>query len=173
MIKNLHKLLLGRPAITALKLLDRISSVEEREKSVIEQFPSVFKGLGKLEGEYTIKLQDNVKPFAITTPRQVPIPLLNPVKKELDRMEEMGIISTIQEPTDWCAGMVPVQKKNGQIRICVNLTQINESVMREIYTPYQQLSIHWHNWLEFSKLGVNSEFYQIPLDPKSSKLTIS
>ena len=46
-------------------------------------------------------------------------------------MEEMGVISLIEEPTDWCAGMVPVRKKNGRIRICVDLTRLNKSVMRE------------------------------------------
>ena len=75
-----------------------------------------------LEGEYTIKLQDNAKPFAITTPQRVPIPLLKPVKEDLDCMEDMGIIFPIQELTDWCAGMVPVRKKNGQIRLSVDLT---------------------------------------------------
>ena len=59
----------------------------------------MFEGLGKLfEGEYTIKLEDNAKLFAVTTPRRVPIPLLEPVRKELDHMK----------PTDWCAGVVPV-----------------------------------------------------------------
>ena len=66
-IKNLHKPLLGRPAIRGLNLLKRISSVKQ-EQSVLEQFSSVFEGLGKLEGEYTIKSQDNTKLFAITTP---------------------------------------------------------------------------------------------------------
>ena len=65
-IKNLHKLLLGRPVIRGLDLLKKVGSVKQ-EQSVLEQFSSVFEGLGKLEGEYTIKLQDNAKPFTVTT----------------------------------------------------------------------------------------------------------
>ena len=49
-------------------------------------------------------------------------------------MEEMGIISPIQVPMDWCAAMVPVWKNNGQIRICVDSTLLNEFVMRELYS---------------------------------------
>ena len=45
----------------------------------------------------------------------------------------MGVISPIQEPTDWCAGKVPVRKKNGLVRICVDLTQLNESIKRELH----------------------------------------
>ena len=53
-IKNLHTPLLGRPAIIGLNLLKRVGSVKQ-EQSVFEQFSSVFEGLGKFEGECTIK----------------------------------------------------------------------------------------------------------------------
>ena len=52
--------------IRGLNLLRRVDSVK-REQSVHEQFSSMFEGLGKLEGEYTIKLQRNTKLFAVTT----------------------------------------------------------------------------------------------------------
>ena len=67
-IMNLHKPLLGRPAIRGLNLLERVSSVKQ-EHPVLEQFSSTFECLGNLEEEYTIKLQNNAKPFAVTTPR--------------------------------------------------------------------------------------------------------
>ena len=46
-------------------------------------------------------------------------------------MERSGVISKVTEPTDWCAGMVPVPKKNGKVRICVNFTALNKNVCRE------------------------------------------
>ena len=45
-------------------------------------------------------------------------------------MEKMGVISPIEEATDWCAGMVPFRKKNGQVCMCVDLTPLNESLKR-------------------------------------------
>ena len=48
-------------------------------------------------------------------------------------MESIGVISPIQEPTDWCAGIVPVKKTNGQVRISVDLTSLNHSVKRELH----------------------------------------
>ena len=85
--KNLHKPLLGRSAIRALNMLKRIDSIKQ-EQSVFNQFFSVFEGLGKSEGDFTIKLQDNTKSFAVTTPRRVSMQsiLLEPVQKELDRI---------------------------------------------------------------------------------------
>ena len=99
----------------------------------MDQFPLVFNTLGKIKGDYTIKLQNEAKPFALTTPQRVPIPLLKLVKEELKHMESMGVISPIQKLMDWCTGMVPIRKKNGQVQICVDLTRLNQSVKRELH----------------------------------------
>ena len=55
------------------------------------------------------------------------------VKSKLNRMEANGIISRVTEPTSWCAGMVVVPKKEGSVRICVDLKPLNQSVLREVH----------------------------------------
>ena len=45
-------------------------------------------------------------------PRRVPIPLLPRIKCELEKMEGKGVISKINEPNDWCLGIVVVPKPN-------------------------------------------------------------
>ena len=79
-------------------------------------FPELFERLGRMKGAYQIKLQNNAKPFALGTPRRVAIPLLKAVEKELKRMEELGVIKKVEEPTEWCAGLVVVPKANGKVR---------------------------------------------------------
>ena len=39
-------------------------------------------------------------------------------------MESLGVISKVSGPTEWCAAMVVVPKKNGEVRICVNSESI-------------------------------------------------
>ena len=56
---------------------------------------------------------------------------MDKVKAELTRMEKLGVISRIDEPTEWCAGMVVVPKSSGQVRICIDFTKLNMSVKRE------------------------------------------
>ncbi|KAL2103182.1 hypothetical protein ACEWY4_000050 [Coilia grayii] len=62
--------LLGRPAIQALGLVARVDTVAlgstGRGK---EQFPKIFKGLGKMEGQYKIELRADAKLFPISTPQ--------------------------------------------------------------------------------------------------------
>ena len=66
--------LVGRPAISALKLVARVNLIQADREAVAEQFPELFKGLGQMTGEYQIKIQPNIMPFALTTPRRIAIP---------------------------------------------------------------------------------------------------
>lgn len=50
------------------------------------------------------------------------------VKDEIEGMEQLGVIVRVSEPTKWCSGMVVVPKANNKVRICVDLTRLNESV---------------------------------------------
>ena len=90
---------------------------------------------GKAKGK--AQESSDSQPFAITTPRRVSIPLLEIVRNELQQMEDLGVIRKVEKPTDWCAGMVVVAKTKGvpeekqKVRICVDLTKLNESVQRE------------------------------------------
>ena len=47
-VKNLNNPLLGRPAIQALGLVKRIEEVQVKKLNPVEQYPTLFKGLGKL-----------------------------------------------------------------------------------------------------------------------------
>ena len=87
-VHGLQTPLLGQPAIEALGVATQIENVH-----VTAQFPTLFQGLGRLKENYRIQLRSDAKPFALTTPRQVAVPLLPKIKAELERMEEMGVIS--------------------------------------------------------------------------------
>jgi len=56
--------------------------------------------------------------------------MMDAVKAELNNMVESGVIRYVTEPTDWCAAMVPVVKKTGAVRICVDLKQLNTAVQQ-------------------------------------------
>ena len=132
-IKDLETPLLSRQAAEKLQLITRVQSVESNEykASVTAKYPELFTGLGKMEHEYTIKLTDDGKPFALTVSRKVPMPLYQETKAEIERMLENGVISPVDEPTEWCAPMVVTPKANNKVRVCVDLTKLNNFVQRE------------------------------------------
>ena len=161
--------LMGRPAIEALNLLSRVNIVSSSEK-FLSLYPNLFHGLGTFGTEYHIVLKQGAKPFALSVPRRVALPLLPKVKAKLARMEKLGAISKVDTPTEWCAGMVVVPKSNDDIRICVDLTKLNESVCREkhILPSVEQIL---GNSTVFTKLDANAGFWQIKLSQESSPLT--
>ena len=90
--------------------------------SNVKQFFEHIQGPGRLKDNYKIQLLSEAKSFALTTPRRVAVPLLPKVKAELEKMENLGVVSKVTTPTEWCAAMIVVPKPNGTIRICVDLT---------------------------------------------------
>ena len=174
-VNNLKTNLLGLPAITALNLISRMETINTptTAESIKQRFSKAFQNLGHLEKEYNIKLQPDSKPHALFTPRLVPLPLRPKVTEELDRMEKSGVISKVTEPTPWCAGMVVVPKKSGNVRICVDLKPLNQSVRREVHPlpKVDETLAQLTGAKVFSKLDANSGFWQIPLSESSRLLT--
>nr|XP_039271206.1 uncharacterized protein LOC120345729 [Styela clava] len=151
---------------------ENVPSLRTKE-DVLRAYPKLFNRLGKLEGEHTIRLKDEAKPFCVTTPRRIPIPLLGKVEAEINCLVKLDVIEAIDEPSEWCAPIVVVPKPSGEIRMCVDLTKLNEAVKREIYTmPTVEHTLGRIAKVSvYTKLDANSGFYQIELDPESRKLT--
>ena len=120
----------------------------------------LFKGLGTIDSEYNIVLKHDARPYALVTPRKIPLPLKSQVEKGLQRMEKLGVTHRVNTPTEWCAGMVVVSKGNNKVRICVDLTKLNRSVCCEHHIlPYVEQTLAQLNGAKvFSKLDANSGF---------------
>lgn len=184
--------LLGRPALTALNMVEwkdeklhmtkAIRSIHSDQKTtrcldkaaVEKQFPQVFKGLGLLKGiKHEIKIKNDIEPYAVQTPRRIPIPLLDAVRKELDRMVSLGVIVPVNEPTEWCAPIVVVPKNGGEIRLCIDYTELNKGVRREKFMlPSVDESVaELGDARVFSRLDCASGFWQVELSEKSQEVT--
>ena len=78
----------------------------------------MFTGLGHIKCKYDIKLKDGAKSFCLAASCRVLFPLQGAVNGEIERMLDNNVISPVTKPTDWCAGIVVVPKKDDQLRIC-------------------------------------------------------
>ena len=108
----------------------------------MSDFPLLFKGLGKLDGEYNIKLHEGAQPFSLCTPRRIAIHLRNAVWQELDRMERNGVVAKITQPTEWCSAMVMVPKSNNRVWTSHDSTDVSNE--RDI----QASTRHYPSWRE-------------------------
>ena len=57
-------------------------------------------------------------------PRRFPSELLDDVIAEVENLITAGLIKEVQYPR-WLANIVPVMKKNGQVRVCVDFRDLN------------------------------------------------
>lgn len=173
-VAGLTQPLLGLPAIEAMGLVQRVNEVTQTDTDFKALCPSVLQGLGKLKESYHIELEQGAIPPALSTPRRVPLPLRDKVREKLERMESMGVISKVTEPTAWCSGMVVVPKlMKDKLRICLDLTPLNAAVKRErhILPAVDQTLAMMSEAKVFTKLDARSGFWQIPLTPESRPLT--
>ena len=121
-----------------------------------------------------IKVKENATPYRVTTPRHIPIPQFEAVKAELRRMENLGVIQKIEEPTEWCHPIVVVTKPNGKIWICIDLTKLNSNVETELYqleSVDETLARIGEEGVIMSKLDAKFGYWQLKLHKDSQLLT--
>ena len=126
---------------------------------VVKDYVDLFQGIGMLKDyPYMIRVKEEAIPRIVATPRRVPFPLLRKVQDELQRMLTEGIVEEVVDPTPWVSPMVPVLKKDGTVRICVDYSELNKSVQREQFQlpKAEELFAKMHGAKFFSTLDAAS-----------------
>lgn len=144
----------------------------EAKKQLIQQHTDCFEGIGCFHGEFHITLDPTVPPV-IHPPRRVPAALSEPLKKELDSLVAQGIISKVDEPTDWVNSLVCVTKSNGSLRLCLDPKDLNKAIKRPHHcTPTLDEVLPKLNGAKyFSIVDARSGYWNIQLDHESSLYT--
>lgn len=136
------------------------------------QYPTLFEGFGKLEGELHLRIDATLQPTQIPT-RKVPISLKTDLKNELDRLKKLGVITPVSTPTDWISSMVVARKSSGAIRLCIDPKPLNLALKRNQYpTPtIEDILPDLSNARIFSVVDAKDGFWHIQLHQTSSFLT--
>ncbi|GFY45798.1 retrovirus-related Pol polyprotein from transposon 17.6 [Trichonephila inaurata madagascariensis] len=126
--------------------------------------------LGRLKRIVKIKLKENSVP-RVAAPRKVPLAIHNKVK-ELSNMVEAGIISKVEDSTEWVSNMFVIDSPK-KLRICLDPRPLNEAIQRPRYSilTADALITKLQGGKEFTILDVKNRFWQLPLDEESSYLT--
>jgi hypothetical protein len=107
---------------------------EELLKEFIDVFSWKYEDLRTFDEtiiQHKIPLKENVKPFKQKL-RQIN-PLLLPImEKEVKKILDAKIIVPLRY-FDWIENMVPVRKKNGEIRLCVDFRNLNRCSQKDNY----------------------------------------
>ncbi|MCO5578895.1 hypothetical protein L7F22_032744 [Adiantum nelumboides] len=90
-----------------------------------------LKGVDPAVCQHTIPLRDDAKPSK-QRPYSYNDNYVKKIEEEINRLKEVGFIYEIDH-TEWVSLLVVVPKKNGKLRVCVNLKKVNAATIRDHY----------------------------------------
>ena len=142
---------------------------------LVSEYDDLFQGLGKLRNvKVKLHIDDTVKPVA-QPHRRIPFHVRKQLEQELKRDEELGVIERVEGSTPWVSPLVvvPKPKTEGQIRVCVDMRQANEAIVRERHiTPtITELVNDLNGAAIFSKLDLKQGYNQLELEQSSRYIT--
>lgn len=136
-------------------------------------FEALFsEGLGFVKDYvHQIKRRPDVTPV-IAKLRRLPLALRQQVSDELARLEHEDIIERV-DASEWVSPLVVVKKKDGSLRLCVDLREPNKAIVVDGYPlPHTEELLQLlagATW--FSKLDLASAYHQVGLTETSRELT--
>ena len=130
----------------------------------MNEFECLFDGVGKVKDvKCELKVSDDAIPKATPARRLTPH-LLSKVQDQLELMQKEGIIKPA-ECIEWLSPIVPVIKKTGEVRICVDFRYLNQFVVRSPYQipTFEDIFSKLTNARYFSQLDAKSGYHQLEM----------
>ena len=93
------------------------------------------------------------------------------VRKHLNEMLEIGAIQKSNSP--WASTVVLVRKKDGSLRLCIDLRKLNTRTVEDAYSlPRIEDSLDSLNGsCIFTSIDLKTSYWQVEMDPESIPLT--
>ncbi|XP_057461067.1 uncharacterized protein LOC130751463 [Actinidia eriantha] len=128
-------------------------------------------GLDPKVAVHNLAVKRGVRPIKQAQRRFRP-ELIPKIETEVNKLIEADFIREVKYPT-WISSIVPVKKKNGQIRICVDFRDLNNACPKDDFPlPITELMIDattGHEALSF--MDDSSSYNQIRMAPRDEELT--
>ena len=164
--------LLGKDLFDALRFRLLKPSGEQIAAVLLSDYPEVLDRVGCARFyRHEPRIDKSVRPV-IQRLRRPPFALTEEISAELNRLEREGIIERI-DSSPWVSNLTIALKKNGAIRLCVDLREVNKAVIPDQY-PLPTVNELFHTFrgaAVFTKIDLRWGYNQIPLAEDSRQLT--
>jgi hypothetical protein len=119
--------------------------------------------------EHKIKLYDNTPIYQ--RPRRCANPVADEIDRQCDELNVLDIIEPSQSP--WSSPIVPVRKKDGSIRLCIDYRKLNKVTIPDKHPMPNLLDSVFGlcGTKYFTSLDLVKGYYQIPLSKESREYT--
>ena len=151
-----------------------VKSSDPKIQAILDNYSTVFVGEGKLRNE-EIKLHIRTDVHPVMQPqRRIPYHMRKEVSKELAKLVKQDIIEkVVDQPTPWISPVVCTPKKDGGIRLCVDMHAANQAIEREGHSmpTIQDFKAEVNGSKYFSKIDLKQAYHQLDLAPESQYIT--
>ena len=148
-------------------------SLPTTKEYILKEYADVFTGIGTLPGPaYHIELKEDYTPVR-NPPHSVPVGMQDAYKAELQRLQKEEVIIEVNHYTEWVNSVVPVQKPDGYIRLCIDPRNLNTAIKRNPYymRTLDDILPQLSKAKVISMSDATSGYWHVPLDLASSLLT--
>ncbi|XP_062538474.1 uncharacterized protein K02A2.6-like [Armigeres subalbatus] len=165
-VENGQQCLLGDQTAKQLQVLKIGFNVDAIQAKQLKPFPK-FRGV-----MVEIPIDENVQPMQQPY-RRPPIAIEEKIEHKLRSLLEQDIIEQVNGPSPWISPMVPVTKESGDIRLCIDMRQANQAVLRETHPLplVDELLGSVDGAVRFSKIDIREAYHQIEISERSRPIT--
>jgi len=163
---------LGGTVKICCKQVQAISPTVSNSSVQLAQFPNLTKEFGTLKAfVHNPQIDPSVRPVQQKFWHPA-ISLRDEISAELRRMEGDGIIERI-ESSAWTSNIVVARKKDGGVRLCVNLKDVNKALIPERYPlpTMEELTMKVAGATVFSKIDLKWGYLQLEISKQARQLT--
>ena len=159
--------------VIGTKLSGSCPGVDEKEEMarLKGEFPEVFSDSPGKTDACMLEIDTGSAAPRGSRPYRVPDRLKEGVRSEVEELVELGIVVPSTSP--WASPVVPVPKKDGTVRVCIDYRKLNEVTVADPYymTTMDEIVERIGASKVMSKLDLAKGFYQVEVDPRSRKKT--
>ena len=150
--------------------LATLETSQARVDVLLKKYNDVFaEGLGTMKHfQATLRVCPGTTPV-FHRPRPIPFAVKDAVDKELERLQQAGIVEKVTH-SDWAAPIVVVPKDDGQIRLCGDYkVTVNKSLKVDQHPLPRpdELFAALSRGVKFSKIDLTHAYQQMTLDTDS------
>ncbi len=137
---------------------------KEELEELLDEFREVFSDKPGSTKSVKMRIDTGDSPPIRQAPYSVPLGIREKVKKELDVLEECGIIE--RSSSNWASPLVPVKKADRGIRLCVDYRRLNEITVREPYyiPSFDEMVERVGRGRVLSKVDLAKGFHQVEVE---------
>lgn len=164
-----------RPDLDFSEMKENLNTEQYQQvRAMLREWESIFSDddltLGHTDAvKHRIKLMDE-QPFKDRY-RRIPPGMLDELRQYLKQMLDAGVIRESHSP--WMSNVVPVRKKDGKLRVCIDYRELNKRTIRDAHAipRIEDILDQLNGKKYFSVVDLKSGYWQVEVDERDKQYT--